>query len=58
MHPGPDRSQTVALVNELLTHGRTCAKTAHNPKVGGAMTTIVPQLPFIITAYEELAALL
>lgn len=31
---------------------------AHNPKVSVAMTTIVPQMPFIITAYEELAVLL
>jgi hypothetical protein len=31
---------------------------AHNPKVGVAMETIVPQMPYIITAYEELAALL
>lgn len=31
---------------------------AHNPKVSVAMTTIVPQMPYIITAYEELAALL
>jgi hypothetical protein len=31
---------------------------AHNPKVSVAMETIVPQMPYIITAYEELAALL
>lgn len=31
---------------------------AHNPKVSVAMTTIVPQMPYIITAYEELATLL
>jgi len=31
---------------------------AHNPKVNVAMTTIVPQMPYIITAYEELAKLL
>jgi hypothetical protein len=31
---------------------------AHNPKVSVAMSTIVPQMPYIITAYEELAALL
>jgi hypothetical protein len=29
---------------------------AHNPKVSVAMTTIVPPMPYIITAYEELAA--
>ncbi len=28
---------------------------AHNPPVGVDMTTIVPQMPYIITAYEELA---
>jgi hypothetical protein len=31
---------------------------AHNPKVSVAIETIVPQMPYIITAYEELAALL
>jgi hypothetical protein len=31
---------------------------AHNPRATVAMETIVPQMPFIITAYEELAALL
>jgi hypothetical protein len=31
---------------------------AHNPKISVAMTTIVPQMPYIITAYEELATLL
>jgi len=31
---------------------------AHNPKANVAMNTIVPQMPFIITAYEELATLL
>jgi hypothetical protein len=31
---------------------------AHNPKVNVAMNTIVPQMPFIMTAYEELATLL
>lgn len=31
---------------------------AHNPKVSVATTTIVPQMPYIITAYEELAKLL
>lgn len=31
---------------------------AHNPKVSVKMETIVPQMPYIITAYEELAALL
>jgi hypothetical protein len=31
---------------------------AHNPKVSVATETIVPQMPYIITAYEELAALL
>lgn len=28
---------------------------AHNPKVSVSITTIAPQMPFIITAYEELA---
>jgi len=27
----------------------------HNPLVGVEMSTIVPQMPFVITAYEELA---
>ena len=31
---------------------------AHNPKVSVAMETIVPQMPYVITAYEELGALL
>lgn len=31
---------------------------AHNPKVTVAMSTVVPQMPFIMTAYEELATLL
>jgi hypothetical protein len=31
---------------------------AHNPKVSVAMSTIIPQMPYMITAYEELAALL
>lgn len=30
--------------------------SAHNPLVGVDMETIVPQMPFIITAYKELAA--
>lgn len=29
---------------------------AHNPLIGVEMATILPQMPFIITAYEELAA--
>jgi len=31
---------------------------AHNPKISVAITTIAPQMAYIITAYEELAALL
>jgi hypothetical protein len=31
---------------------------AHNPKISIAITTIAPQLPYIVTAYEELAVLL
>src|SRR5208337_2065970 len=31
---------------------------AHNPKVSVPMNSIAPQMPFMIIAYEELAALL
>ena len=44
--------KTAAEIKGLKFLGDTAA---HNPLVGVDMASIVPQMPFVITAYKELA---
>jgi len=45
-------SKTANEIKGLKFLGDTAA---HNPLVGVDMASIIPQMPFIITAYKELA---
>ncbi len=45
-------SKTASEIKGIKFLGDTAA---HNPLVGVANSTILPQMPYIITAYEELA---